>query len=266
MLSKLRTRLSLATDRRLTAIADTRGSSITDAVGATIIAVIVMGVVATMAVSSMTAITQFTSDSERIQDLTALTSNPGSVPAWETAITTEITEPRTLPSGTKLDARLWADKFAGGIRYTAALPKSGYTGTACTTRTAVPATCLYSSNFVATDTSRLPLRSALSSHVDWSDPVPARTTIATSATPSGTAGAGTPLSLWRYYIDASAVGSAGQIQIVQNRIVIATIPVTTTPTSYFGTLVLRPGYPATIVSYDRDMDINDVLIYKAGTL
>jgi hypothetical protein len=93
---------------------------------------------------------------------------------------------------------------------------------------------------------------------DLSSPIPARTIIAKATAASTT-------TYWRFYVSAAAVGQNGSIDIMQGTLLLASIPVTTTPDGYFGTVAVEPGTDVTVYSPDRTIVATKVLLYKTAS-
>jgi hypothetical protein len=233
--------------------------SIAEAIAATALSIVIIGMIASGSVANLNVLAVASSNSERTQHATALVANPDFIDGWKSATSTPKQLPVTLPSGLNIDSYLWAAPASTGTTYFASIPRSGNISswTSCASRTVVDAkNCVYASAFVSTN-----VRTALPTSADnltvhnLSSPIPERTIIAKATAASVT-------TYWRFYVSAAAVGQNGSIDIMQGTHLLASIPVTTTPDGYFGTVAVDPGPDVTVYSPDRTIVATKVLLYK----
>lgn len=245
---------------RLRAALTNERGSIGEAIGGAMISFIVIGVIATTAVNAMTALTQFTSDSERMQTLAALTGNPSAAradfPDWTTN-PAPVTKTIELTSGGMAPVTVWSTTVAGegGTTYYAAIPHSGRNVNCGPTSGRA---CLYESHFIPTDRRGFVPPSVITTKANFAAVIPLRTVIATATAPA------TTNETWRFFIEARAEGGApGTIVIMQGADKLTTVPIKTTDSSYFGTIDVEPGSAIKVLSPDRDMTVTSFVMYDA---
>lgn len=256
-------RLTATMLRRARAVLRDRTGSTAEAIVATWLMVAVVTLVTTGVVSGLGVLATTSSNAERTQQINTMVNKPADFPEWAGATTTAAKQNLTLPSGATFDTYLWSVPEATGIRYFAAIPRSGNNTawTDCGDIAVVhTTTCLYAESFQATDPrSVVPANVAGLTKADFTAAVPPGTAIATVTAPAVSP------EVWRYYLDATATGAAGTVRILQGTVILATIPVGSDPGKYFGTITATPGLPLVLLSNDRPVTIQKLLVYKAGS-
>lgn len=256
------------TARRL--LTDRRGG-FRDVLIALVVVSIASATAAIAAPTSVNILTSTTSSAERLSAATALVDDRRSSTPWGTADAPRSVD-LTLPSGTHATALTWAEAAPGGTTYRALIPRSvRVPADACTTSaSASNPQCVLVTSFRADDITTL-----IPTAVVRMDP--------SMTTPTGSVNAGVgkdarPLltgdtiataqpaanRAWRYLVHAASQRTNGELRIVQAGNRLATIPLTSTPTDYFGTVSVQAGSPVTFIVTDGPATIDTVLAYDAG--
>ena len=249
--------------------------SITEAVVGVILTVIIASMLALGATSDLNVVAVSTATAERQNAADAIVQQRNSTQQWGTAASPK-TKQVTLSSGTQAPVTLWSVPTATGTTYYASVPRTGNVSNpaACTTSAAADSgNCIVETSFQAVTIAGLtptPIVRKDPSGVGTTGTVNADVTTSTAIPQQGVIASFTPpatpaTTTWRYLIKAQdSEGAGGEINLMQNGNVLASVPTDGTMQNYFGTVVAQAGVAVQVVAADDANIVNTILIYQAG--
>ncbi|MFE6966778.1 hypothetical protein ACFVAJ_16840 [Agromyces sp. NPDC057679] len=238
-----------------------REGSLVESVLETFLALVIVIMIATAAVSGMNLLSVTSSDAQRLTAANQLAEVPERIPGWKTATSgAPITKNIKFPNGLIVTAYLYAKVTPSGIEATVSVPRATTkVPSVCRTTTIRIADCLYATGFIF-DRKAAMLPAA----------VPGFTTATGAVADAGaevaSANAPSTATKWRFYIDARSYNGGSAIYVSQGGVKKLTIPVLDSGKAIYGTLDVTPGARVQFLVGDNPIQVTKVFVYPIGGL
>lgn len=183
------------------------------------------------------------------------------------------TETMPLESGRDVDVTMWRESSPVGVTLTAVTAISaGEDAADCTAPSDIEKRgCIYASRFHAGALDDIEPQAIIRMDPSTADTGPTGTVdsrVATGASiPQGTVfatGADTEATVWRYLVTAKALEGNGGIRFTQAGKTLATFPVDSGNSNYFGTFSATINVPVTATVTHGNVVVETVYVYRAG--